>query len=101
MMTPMTSFDRRGARQSLLILGVLVAALGIAVRARAKLETWREDTASAFAKGRREHVVVSDGGRIRLGQTLSPLGTLDAAHVWDLARTPNGDLYAATGDMGK
>jgi len=97
----MTSLDRRGARQSLLVLGVLVAALGIAVTARAKLETWRQDTAAAFAKGRREHVVVSDSGRVRLGQTLSPLGTLDAAHVWDLARTPNGDLYAATGDLGK
>ena len=45
--------------------------------------------------------MVSDSGRVRLGQTLSPLGTLDAAHVWDLARTPSGDLYAATGDMGK
>ncbi len=46
-------------------------------------------------------MVVSDTGRIRLGQALNPLGTLDAAHVWDLARTASGDLYAATGDAGK
>jgi hypothetical protein len=81
---------------------VLVAAVvTIAVAARAKLETWREETAAVFAKGHREHVVISDSGRIRLGQALGPLGTLDAAHVWDLARTADGTLYAATGDAGQ
>jgi hypothetical protein len=75
--------------------------VGITGIALGKLETWREETATAFAKGRRDRVVISDSGRIRLGQALRPLGTLDAAHVWDLARTPGGDLYAATGDAGK
>jgi hypothetical protein len=79
----------------------LVAAFGSAVAARAKLETWREESAAAFARGHREQVVISDSGRIRLGQVLGPLGTLDAARVWDLARTADGALYAATGDAGK
>jgi hypothetical protein len=88
-------------RNALLVLGSAVATLAIAAGARAKLETWREETATGFAKGHREHVVVSDSGRIRLGQMLNPQGTLEAAHVWDLARTRSGDLYAATGDQGK
>ena len=100
-MLPITSVERRRAGQSLLLLGLLVAGFGFVSTARAKLETWRQETASVFAKGRRDHVVVSDSGRIRLAQALSPLGTLDATRVWDLARTPGGEIYAATGDMGK
>ena len=60
-------------------------------RPRAKLETWRQERPRRFAKGHRERVVISDNGRVRLGQALGPLGTLDAARVWDLARTADGD----------
>ncbi|MBV8076091.1 MAG: hypothetical protein JO284_06830, partial [Planctomycetaceae bacterium] len=67
----------------------------------AKLETWRQDTSAAFSKGRRERVVISDGGRVRLGQSSSPVGKLDVEHVWDLARTDQGVIFAATGDAGK
>ena len=66
-----------------------------------KLESWREETAAAFGKGRRERVVISESGRVRLGHSLRPLGTLDASRVWDLARGPHGEIYAATGDAGK
>jgi hypothetical protein len=66
-----------------------------------KVETWRIDSASAFSKGKREHVVVSDTGRVRLGQTLDPTETIDALRIWDLARGPDGSIYAATGDAGK
>ncbi len=67
----------------------------------ARLETWREEGASAFGKGKRERVVISDSGRVRLGHSLKPLGSVDASRVWDLARGPKGELYAATGDEGK
>jgi hypothetical protein len=66
-----------------------------------KVETWRIDTSSALAKGKRERVVVSDSGRVRLGQTLDPTETLDAMRVWDLVRGPDGSIYAATGDAGR
>lgn len=66
-----------------------------------KLETWRQETASAFTKGRRDGVVVAENGRVRLGQSLTPVDKLEAARVWDLARGSDGTIYAATGDDGK
>ena len=84
----------------LLTLG-LVAFATTSLPLLAKLETWRVETAQAFAKGRRDRVVVSDSGRVRLGHALKPLGSLDAARVWDLLRAPDKALYAATGDDGK
>jgi hypothetical protein len=82
-------------------LGACLTALAATLSASAKLETWRQDTSSAFTKGRREGVVISDNGRVRLGQALQPLSKLDAARVWDLARTKEGTVFAATGDAGK
>ncbi len=86
-----------------LILGIACAATILAARVPAlgRLESWREETASAFGKGHRDRVVVSDAGRVRLGHALKAVGSVDAAHVWDLLRGPDGDLYAATGDEGK
>ena len=55
-------------------LAVLSLANFLPAPAVAKLETWRQETASAFAKGHRERVVVSDSGRVRLGQALKPTG---------------------------
>src|SRR5690242_6190431 len=92
----------RAARRAA-VLGLTFAAALAAGRlpALARLETWREESASAFGKGRREGVVVSDNGLVRLGRALKPLGSLDAVRVWDLARGPHNELYAATGDVGK
>jgi hypothetical protein len=86
-------------------LAVVLAGVGTIAApwfpALAKLETWREESASAFGKGKRERIVVADSGKVRLGHALKPLGTLEASRVWDLARGPDGELYAATGDEGK
>lgn len=71
-----------------------------AAAAAAKLEIWKQDTAAAFGKGKKERVVISDSGRVRLARELQPLGRIDAARVWDLVRAGD-DLYAATGDEGK
>ena len=76
-------------------------ALAAALMMGAKVETWRHDTSAAFNKGKRERVVVSDAGRVRLGRELKPTAPIDAARVWDLARTDAGTVFAATGDDGK
>jgi hypothetical protein len=67
----------------------------------AKVETWRQEGPAAFTKAHRDGVVVSDSGRVRLGHAIAPLGSLNAERVWDLARTHEGILLAATGDSGK
>ena len=100
-MHPNAIADRTRTHRALLLFGLLGATLLSPVGSLAKLETWRQDTSAAFAKGHRERVVISDGGRVRLGQSSSPVGKLDAVHVWDLARTDQGVIFAATGDAGK
>ncbi|WP_422927036.1 hypothetical protein [Singulisphaera sp. PoT] len=97
-------FDPRSGRspfRAALIAGAVASGFIPAQWAFAKLDAWRQETAAAFNKGHRERVVVSDNGRIRLGQSLSPVGKLDASRVWDLASTADGTVYAATGDAGK
>src|SRR4051794_5003050 len=85
-------------RLVMVVAGIVV---GSAAAIGAKVETWRHDSASAFGKGKKERVVVSDTGRVRLGRSLGPVGSIAAARVWDLARDPRGAVYAATGDEGK
>ncbi len=79
----------------------LVAALSLLNPLWAKVESWRQEGPSAFAKFHRESVVVSDTGRVRLGHALERVGSLNAGRVWDLARTRDGVLLAATGDSGQ
>jgi hypothetical protein len=78
-----------------------VAAAVLAGTALAKVETWRQEGSAAFSKHHRERVVVSDQGRVRLGQALTPAGSLGAERVWDLVRSREGKVFAATGDSGK
>jgi hypothetical protein len=87
--------------KALMALAAASFALAITGVAQAKLETWRQEGAAAFLKHRREHVVISDQGHVRLGRSLQPTGALAAERVWDLARGRDGTLYAATGDSGK
>ncbi|MCA1686005.1 MAG: hypothetical protein LC745_08485, partial [Planctomycetia bacterium] len=92
---------RAGKRAAVVGLAFAAVVLMGRLPSLARLETWREESASAFAKGHRDRVIISDNGVIRLGHALKPLGRLDASRVWDLARGLEGDLYAATGDEGK
>lgn len=66
-----------------------------------KVETWRQDSVPTFSRGKKERVVVTDSGRVRLARGVEKAGALDATHVWDLARGKGGVLYAATGSDGK
>jgi len=88
-------------RTLLVTFGLLFAAAFDVSSALGKLETWRQESSSSFLKGRREGVIVTDSGRVRLGQSLTPVEKIDAARIWDLARASDGTLYAATGDAGK
>lgn len=104
-MTPRTSVFRKGRRHDFrwlkgLVLATACGAL-LAPAASAKVETWRQEGSSAFSKGKRQGVVLSDSGELRLARSVVSLGSISATRVWDLARAKNGTLYAATGDAGK
>jgi hypothetical protein len=81
--------------------GAAILLVTFSCTAWAKVETWRQEGPGAFAKARREGVVISDNGRVRLGHSVSMLGALSTERVWDLATVRSGILYAATGDQGK
>src|SRR4051794_503280 len=85
----------RTLRAAILLLAtVATAALA------SKVETWRQEGASTFQKSKKERVVISDSGRIRLARSIEPTEGIDATQVWDLAR--GGDsVYAATGNAGR
>ncbi len=92
---------RSGFLRRLIMATEVASIVWIAGTALAKVETWRQEGAGAFAKAHREGIVVSDTGRVRLGHALAPLGAIGVERVWDLARTREGILLAATGDSGK
>jgi hypothetical protein len=81
-----------------IVIGLATCAMPSAA---AKVETWRQEGPTAFAKCHRDGIVISDNGKVRLGHALSPMGSLAAERVWDLAQGRDGALYAATGDAGK
>jgi hypothetical protein len=91
---PRTAFTCRLVGSTFL---VLLASMAI----EAKVETWKQEGALAFGKGRRDGLVISDSGRVRLAQAIQGTAKLDAARVWDLARTKDGAVFAATGNDGK
>lgn len=65
------------------------------------VQFWRLDSAAKLRAGEAGGVLVTDAGQLRLGIALGKPGTVDAVRVWDLARGPDGTLWAATGDEGK
>lgn len=65
------------------------------------VQFWRVDSASKFREGKSSGVLATDSGELRLGIALGKPSTVDAVRVWDLARTPDGATWAATGDEGK
>ncbi len=105
-MTERTSLHTSPSRPAiklsvLLFASIFLLTLGVLDSASAKLETWRQETSVAFSKGKREGVVISDNGVARLAQAIEPTSKVDATRVWDLARTGQGAIFAATGDSGQ
>lgn len=78
----------------------VVALAGVVASALAKDEVWRQDTAAAFNKAKKQGVVVTDQGTVRLARAVERAGDVAVERVWDLAIANDGSLYAATGDQG-
>jgi hypothetical protein len=102
MRQPLSSSRILHSSRILSVAGIVLGLVtGLTPLLWAKVETWRQEGPTAFAKCHREGVVISDNGRVRLGHALAPVGSLAAERVWDLAQTREGVVYAATGDNGK
>jgi hypothetical protein len=83
-------------------LFALLAVSVLATSARAgKVKLWHHHTPSHFEKARRQQVVVTNEGTLRLARQLRPLARLEAAHVWAVLEDADGHLVVATGDEGK
>jgi hypothetical protein len=85
-------------RAALVLIGV---ALPFSTSRAAKVKVWHLHTPGDYARAQLHQVVQSNEGTLRLSRKLSPLASLEATHVWDLAEDAAGNLYAATGDEGK
>ncbi len=94
--------DRSWKSSRTLGTSALAAAVLCAVASGwAKVETWRQEGPTGFARAHREGVTLSEEGRVRLAHPVVPTRPITAERVWDLARTDSGAIWAATGDSGK
>lgn len=69
---------------------------------KVKSITWSQ--AAHYEKASLQQTVVGSDGRVSLARSVRPLPTrspLDAARIWDIAEDRLGNLYLATGDVGK
>jgi sugar lactone lactonase YvrE len=73
----------------------------LAVAHAAAVATWRHSSKADFDRGELQGVVVSRDGEITLGREVRPIADLKCGSVWDLCRSPQGKLYAATALPGQ
>ncbi len=62
---------------------------------------WQAATASDFLKGDADRLSIDDFGRLVLGPAVRPVYDAVVPFVWTLASSPDGSLYAGTGNDGQ
>ncbi len=78
----------------------LVALAAFALEA-SQPQFWKIEGARAFLDGTLEGLSVDSDGRVRLAPAVKTLFDTDAPHVWCIARSPKGSVFAGTGNDGK
>jgi hypothetical protein len=92
----------RGSSKPLAVVFLLLWHTQAAIsRPSTKESVWRQDSAAAFGRGKKEGVVISEAGVVRLARAVKKTGALDVERVWALAIGPKKEVYAATGDKGQ
>ncbi len=66
-----------------------------------KVAAWRHASQADFEKGELQGAVVSRSGDVTIGRDVRVVADLECATVWDLLRTVDGKLLAATALPGK
>jgi hypothetical protein len=63
--------------------------------------TWELSSFTEFVKGRFENVALSRGGQLTLAQKFLPVFTTTEPYLWSIAQSPDGSIYAGTGNRGQ
>lgn len=66
-----------------------------------EVQTWTHRTAADFESGQMDRVVVTSTHQVRLARQMNSLADPGVAHVWAMARLPDGNFVAATGSPGR
>jgi hypothetical protein len=85
-------------RRSLLFIALFLYAPPASA---ANVATWRHSSKADFDKGETTNLVVSRDGEVTLGRDIKELADLKCGSVWDLVRTSQGKMYAATALPGQ
>ncbi len=62
---------------------------------------WRVELKEDFEKGKPEGISISSQGELKIAPKIELLAEMGEPYVWALARDPQGNIYAGTGDGGK
>ncbi|MBI2834652.1 MAG: hypothetical protein HYX76_09540 [Acidobacteria bacterium] len=80
----------------------LVAALGVNLGLQASTPTfWQVSTQNDFLKGEVENLSIDADGRLVLGPAAELVHETTAPFLWSLLLTPDGSLWAGSGNEGK
>lgn len=66
-----------------------------------EVQTWTHKTAADFETCQQDRVVVTSTDQVRLARQMNSLADPGVAHVWAIARLPDGNFVAATGSPGR
>jgi sugar lactone lactonase YvrE len=78
-----------------------LAALAIVSALASGTAAWEMNSYADFVKGKFSGISLSRDGRLTLGPKIDTVFTSDQPVVWAVAESPDGSLYAATGNRGR
>ncbi|MBI3461517.1 MAG: hypothetical protein HY000_00435, partial [Planctomycetes bacterium] len=87
--------------RSTIAVAALAAFLTPHAATAAKVAVWRQDSKEDFDSAKLSGIVVGAEGELTLGRELKEVADLAAASVWDLVRTADGKVFAATALPGQ
>jgi hypothetical protein len=63
--------------------------------------TWEMSSYTEFVKGRFDNVALGRGGKLTLANRVDTIFSSTEPYLWSIAQTPDGSIYAGTGNRGQ
>src|SRR5579872_2858012 len=92
---------RRGAKKSISLRFVSLAAIVAAVLHASSTTAWEMNSFQDFIRGRFQGISLGRDGRLMLAPRMDAVFSSDQPVVWSVAAAPDGSLYAGTGHRGR